>query len=129
LKVFDYYSGFEGEPEITIIQRSKKGHNVAILKLWIAYFNTIIELIDPNDKGHFEGVTLHYQLVTGWHDEPWECDDIELFLKQLESIEENKLNESPPESIERVSLDVLRKLKSILENAIHSKDKIVIEYN
>lgn len=105
MEVFDYYSGFEGAPEIIITQKTRNGKNVAILKLWIAYFDTIVNLIKPNENGHWEGVTLHYNLLSGWHDgKPWECDDVALFLQQIESIYDSELKSSEPETIEKVSL-------------------------
>jgi len=129
MKVFHYYSGFEGEPGITIIKKNKKEQSIAVLKLWSAYFNSIIELIEPNEKGFWEGVTLHYHLVTGWYDDGfWKCDDVSLFLKQLESIDENKLKESALKSIEREGFDILQILKSMLKTAIDSNDEIIIEY-
>lgn len=128
MKVFDYYSRFEGEPEIRIVQRSKNGKNIAILRLWVAYFDVIIDLIEPNDKGCWEGVALHYHLATGWNDtNSWKCDDIPLFLKQLESIDENRIKNNKAESLERVSHDALKTLKSILKKTIEAKEEITIE--
>jgi hypothetical protein len=130
MKVFDYYSDFEGEPEIRVIQTNKDGQHIAVLKLWAAYFNTIIQLIEPNDKGFWEGVTLQYHLHTGWYDNDyWACNDVALFLKQLESIDENKLKEGKPESIERESYTILKILKSMLKETVDSKGKIIIEYD
>jgi hypothetical protein len=130
MKVFDYYSNFEGEPEIRVIQTNKDGQNIAVLKLWDAYFNAIIRSIEPNDKGLWEGVTLEYHLHTGWYDNgSWSCDDVDLFLKQLESIDENKLKKSKPESIERESYAVLVNLKSMLKETVDSNGKIIIEYD
>jgi hypothetical protein len=130
MKVFDFYSGYEGEPEIRIIQKSKEGQNIALLILWEAYFDAIIRLIDPNEKGYWEGVALQYHLATGWYDDgSWECDDVALFLKQLKSIDDDKLQASKSESIERVSFEVFNILKSILKNTIATKGNILIEYD
>jgi hypothetical protein len=130
MKVIDYYIGFEGEPEIRIIQKSKDGHNIALLKLWGAYFDIIMELIEPNEEGYWEGIALPYNLATGWYDDgSWECDDVVLFLKQLDSIDENKLKESKPDRIKGVSFDVLEILKAMLKNTIDSKGRILIEYD
>lgn len=130
MKIFDYYSGFEGEPEIRILQKSKEGENISVLKIWEAYFRAIIELIKPNDNGCWEGVSLQYHLGTGWYDVGyWECDNVALFLEQLESIDENNLEYGKTETIESVSHDVLKLLKTMLRNTIELDGKIMIEYD
>lgn len=130
MKIFDYYSGFEGEPEIRIVQKSKEGKNIAVLKIWEAYFRTIIELIKPNDNGYWEGVPLEYHLGTGWYDVGyWKCDNIALFLGQLESIDENNLECSKPNTVESISHSVLKLLKTMLRDTVESDGIIMIEYD
>ena len=130
MKVFDFYSGYEGKPETTILQQSKDRQNIVILKLWEAYFDRIIELIEPNEKGCREGAAIHYNLATGWFDDgSWECENVPLFLKQLESTDENRLKEISRECIGTVSFDVLQILKFLLKNTIEANGKILIKYD
>ena len=129
MQVFDYYSGFEGEPEILISQKNKDGKAIALLRIWVAYFDKIISLIPPNGNGCWEGISLHYHSVTGFYDTSWECQDIILFRQQLESIDEELLKKGDAESIEKVSFEVLSILKSMLKDTIDSDGKIMIEYD
>ncbi len=59
-KEFDFYSGYEGEPELFIFQKSTDKSVKAIIKLWIVFFDSIVELIEPNFKSEWEGITLYY---------------------------------------------------------------------
>jgi hypothetical protein len=127
MEILDFYEGFEGEPEITIIQKDKENNIITKLKLWDGYFSEIINLIEPNEKGYWEGVTLLYHVDLSWLDEPWECDDVGLFLKQLESIDEKMLKEGEEGGVERASFEHLKKLKYILANALKSENTMIIE--
>jgi len=122
MRVFDYYQGFEGEPGIHITHANRELQSIAVIKLWYGYFRSIIDLINPNKNGNWEGVTLAYHLHTGWYDdERWECEDILLFLNQLESIS--------AKSLRREEVEILNLLKPILREARSSSGHIFIEYD
>lgn len=120
MEIIDYYEGFEGYPEIKLIRRDKSGNVVTLLKIWEGYFDSIITLIEPNEEGNWEGVAFHYHLTTGWYDEPWRCDDVGLFLQQLEAVDEKNLKDSE-------SLKILKTLILLLENTLNSNGTLTIE--
>lgn len=88
-----YYDGFEGEPEIQFIYR--KGNDCEILVMWEGYFDQIMRLIAPNADG-WMGLAYCYNMYLGWYEEsPWAIGDLQMALKQFESIDSQKLcNES-----------------------------------
>ena len=58
MTILNFYKGFEGEPELTILQVAKNENTKLYLKIWMGYFDEIIERIKPNEKGYWEGITL-----------------------------------------------------------------------
>ena len=84
-----YYYGFEGEPEIKFIYR--KGDDSQILVMWEGYFDQIMRLISPDESG-WTGLAYYYNMYMGWYKEsPWEIEDLQMALKQFESINSQKL--------------------------------------
>ncbi|MBD5550607.1 MAG: dihydroorotate dehydrogenase (quinone) [Lachnospiraceae bacterium] len=84
-----YYDGFEGEPEIHFIYR--KGNDIEIFVIWEGYFDSIMRLILPERQG-WVGLAYCYNMYTGWYNEsPWMIDDLQMALKQFESIDSAKL--------------------------------------
>ena len=84
-----YYDGFEGEPEIQIIYR--KGNDSQILVMWEGYFDQIMRLISP-DRSGWTGLAYYYNMYLGWYEEsPWVIEDLQMALKQFESINSRKL--------------------------------------
>ena len=121
-KEFDFYKGFEGEPELTISQKDFSGNTINSIKLWIGFFDSIIELIKPNFKDEWEGITVYYHAHTGWYDNSlWKCEEVILFIQQLESIEKLQLNVQTQE--------ILEILIELLKESISSKTVIYFEYD
>lgn len=120
-KEFDFYTGYEGEPELVISQEDVHGNSKTVIRLWVGFFDSIMELIKPNAQGEWEGVVLYYHTATGWYEiSPWRCDDVPLLIDQLESIERQELD-SPDQS-------VLDTLIETLKNAVNSNDSIYFDY-
>lgn len=120
-KVLDFYKGFEGEPEISIIQKTNGGDPKLVLHLWIGFFNPIIELIEPDKNGTWVGVPLFYHTHTGWYeDETWECTFLDTFLVQLKQIPFNKLD-AKTQSIHQL-------LVGIVEDSLVSGDQLFFKY-
>ncbi len=53
-KVTDFYTGYEGEPEIIFYFENSDGQQTQ-LKAWIGYFDSIMSAIQPVEKG-WEGL-------------------------------------------------------------------------
>jgi hypothetical protein len=89
MKILDFYTGFEGHPEILILLKNKDDSPFCELKTWIGYFDSTLKKIQPNN-GNWEGIALHYHMETGWYDGEWECDNLSQLFRQLLNI--NKVN-------------------------------------
>lgn len=80
-----YYNGFEGEPEIQFICR--EGINCEILVIWEGFFDQIMRLINPN-ASDWASLAYYYNMYLGWYeDSPWVIEDLQMALKQFESID------------------------------------------
>jgi hypothetical protein len=91
MEIIDYYSGFEGEPEVIVTRRSLKGENRSQIRLWVGYYDDIIEQIPPGKNGSWEGIPKDYHLLEGWRDNTdRQCADTQLLLAQLQAIDTTK---------------------------------------
>lgn len=115
----DFYSGFEGEPELSISLISEEKTTEIELTTWIGHFEEIVLSIGTNDLGKWEGISLYYHLHTGWYDQsPWILKEVDLFAKQLKSIENNLLSDS--------SKEIHKILSKIITKAVKSPSKKVV---
>lgn len=91
--IIDFYKGFEGYPEVKIIcKKPDKVEPILEMTLWDGYFKEIIELVEPNEQGEWEGFLLTYNPCLDWDiNHPWICDDLPLLHRQLTHIDTNKL--------------------------------------
>lgn len=103
-----YYDGFEGEPEIRFT--CKKGNDIEIFIIWEGYFDQIMRLMLPNEQG-WTGLAYYYNMYIGWYQDcPWVIEDLQIALKQFESIDKMKLcNEA---------IEILMLLCNMLREAI-----------
>lgn len=80
----DFYTGFEGEPEI-VIEHVIDGKQISVVYAWIGYFDRVMGLIPPGPSG-WSGVALHYHLLTAWESEPrWIDPDIRDTISKMEA--------------------------------------------
>ncbi|MBO9703486.1 MAG: hypothetical protein J7604_24980 [Sporocytophaga sp.] len=120
--VIDFYKGYEGEPEIDFILKDSSGGIFVVLKLWIRFFDSIMNLIKPNDNGLWEGLLIHYHLHTGWYDMPeWLCDNTYLFYNQLKGIDIVSLSDT--------EISVLTELMSLVKLSTILKYSLYIKYD
>ena len=100
-----YYDGFEGEPEIQFIYRKKNYSEVLIM--WEGYFDQIMRLMVPDENG-WTGISYCYNMYLGWYEKnSWAIEDLQMTLKQFESIDRQKLC-SEPKKILILICDMLR---------------------
>ena len=100
-----YYDGFEGEPEIQLIYGKENDNEILIM--WEGYFDEIMKLMRPDAQG-WTGLAYYYNMDTGWYEEsPWVIEDLQLALKQFESIDGTKLCEEAAEILILIC-DILR---------------------
>ena len=105
-----------------------------VLTIWSGYFNFIMSLIPLNDEGMWEGLTLHYHVDMPWReklDEPWEIDNLELTLKQLQyaqkQIRDMEQTSSSGWDIPLVS-DICADICEIIKKAANGQGKAFITY-
>jgi|LSQX01.3.fsa_nt_gb hypothetical protein len=90
----DYYIEYEGEDEFYFILKKKSGEE-HILKMMMWSFDNIMELIEP-ENGKWIGMAHYYHVDdNGWYmgDKPWKIPDVKSFIKQLDTIDLNKLGD------------------------------------
>ncbi|MGE7112938.1 hypothetical protein [Lysinibacillus sp. NPDC047702] len=112
-----YYVGFEGEPELALINKENK------LIMWNGYFETILDvLIEINLEK--KGIIKEYFNHEGWYDEsPWIIENIPLTIEQLKHFDLNKVQQS--DSIRKVVPGLVQEIIIFLENA----ENVMIEYD
>ncbi|OPH62161.1 hypothetical protein BC351_02720 [Paenibacillus ferrarius] len=91
-KVKDFYTGYEGEPEIIFYFENFDGQKVQ-LKAWIGYFDSIMAAIQPTKNG-WSGLSYYYHTDTGWFEEtPWRIPDLGDALNNLQSVNKTELDQ------------------------------------
>lgn len=116
--VTDFYVGFEGEPEVTLVRVGSETHS---LHAWNGYFSQVLDAIEPGSDGEWHGLALHYQLETGWYDvEEFEVEDVPLFASQLSAL--NKYGFEP------ATRRFYESLSSFVQAATSHNDKLLISY-
>lgn len=115
----NYYKGFEGEPEIQFIRVKPNNENL-VLKIWIGYFDRIMDTIKPTKHG-WSGLSYYYHLDEGWYDEnPWEVPNLSIVLDELKEIDRT--------SFDSITNDVLTDILSLLINAKQENNTVLISY-
>lgn len=83
--VTDFYTSFEGEPEITF-RRADPAESY--LHAWYGYFSQVLEQVEPGSEGAWQGLAGHYHLETGWYEQStFEVQDVPLLASQLAAID------------------------------------------
>jgi hypothetical protein len=83
----NFYTGFEGEPELVfsqVVNDHKK-----ILRLWEGHFDTIIQYASVSKDGNWKGLAYYYHLCSGcWSNdqENWQIPNTIEALVQLQEI-------------------------------------------
>lgn len=116
--VKDYYTGFEGYPEITFVRRRPDGD--LLFTLWDGYFDDIMMAIKPDSEG-WTSLALVYHLDEGWYDDPdWLIPDPAAALAQLRGVD--------PSALRDESRKILEELLVFLEEGVAAGETLRIEY-
>lgn len=114
-----YYEGFEGEPELILVNEENK------LIIWNGFFEAILDaLLETNLEK--EGIIKEYFYHEGWYDDsPWVIKDVQLTIKQLKSFDLSKVHQS--DNIKNVLPELVQEIIHFLENTRNGN--VVIEYD
>ncbi len=127
MKMIDFYSGFEGEPEIVICSSNIE------LRIWVGYFDPIMEILFDLELTCFNeavGIAAQWCICTDW----WEktvIDHLDREISILQKVDLDKLND---EKYHYISDDwkseikeVFSKMLTLFENAKLHEEKVYIE--
>lgn len=115
----DYYTGFEGEPEITFVRRDQAGDE-RVFTLWYGYFYDIMQLVQPEPQG-WTGLALPYHTVTGWNDEEdWQVPDVAEATAQLDHLDRSALSPA--------GARVLDELVAFMQEGMQAGESLCIQY-
>lgn len=84
----DFYTGFEGEPELIFLQKTANCEK--ILRLWEGYFDTMMQQVSLSSNGEWTNLAYYYHLCLGcWGEEVenWQIPNIESVIDQLKKIQ------------------------------------------
>ena len=114
-----YYAGYEGEPEIQIINKSANNQKI-VLRIWTGFFDNIMTAIEPQSTG-WTSLAYYYNLDIGWYEEsPWKIQNLGEAIQQLEGIDRSKLN--------KIDKEVLEEMLRVFKKAIYICDDMLISY-
>ena len=116
--VADFYAGFEGEPEVILLRQGKENY---VLKAWDGYFSHVLDAIEPGEDGQWQGLPLHYHLMTGWYEsENFEVQHPTLFASQL--------NHLDPSVFDAQTLRFYHSLRKFVEDTVEAHEPLFIKY-
>lgn len=108
-----YYIGFEGEPEIQFIYTLHNGKK-SILKIWIGYFETIMDAMITEEK-ELTGLVYYYSMHEGWYDEsPWKIPNLNEAIEHFSKVKIENLEQEVQQTLE----DVIKILPEIIKEII-----------
>ncbi len=121
----DFYSGFEGDEEITFSINTDE--YTKTLRIWRGYFWQIMDKIEPSEDDGWTGLAYYHNLLLGWYRaENWYIPNLEEALSQLQSI---KLlsDYSTNQIYYNAEYRILTEMIDMIEEAIDKKLKVYIE--
>lgn len=108
---YEFYEGYEGEPEIVFESDGIKHH------FWEGYIDNIVGNPAPNESGWI-GLTRDYNQFEGPFDDSPESIDVREYLNDLSTYADIKFDNDTKKAFE--------KLISIFQNAVNNNHKITI---
>lgn len=111
----DYYSGFEGEPELVFARSDGSDFH-----LWEGFFSFIMDVVDPGLSG-WDGLAKAYHLGL-WDDHPFEVQNLPETIEQLRAVPSERLDEDNREKL----VKILGDLVAFLDDAARAGQTITI---
>jgi hypothetical protein len=131
----DFYTGFEGYPSITFTIKAKNVDDIQTqslkIEIWDGYFNNLMQLIQSNEQGNWDGLALYYHTDTGWYNEEnWPLDNVQLAIHQLSAIKFNADSDSMLGTNSNLILEEVRdSLIILLQKAVQQNADVIIQNN
>lgn len=125
----DYYTGFEGEPEIVFsVQFEQKTFE---FKMWIGYFDSILSNVNliNNINNYFFYL---YSVHEGWFDNsPYEIKDVNEIIEVFDSFEVDKLSDDKKTQLNTLTSTLQEVKDSVIEFlkfAVANECSVTISY-
>ena len=116
-KKYDFYTGFEGEPEYIFFVESVPDHK---LHIWAGYFDSLMRAIEKKDPT-WESLFKYHQLDDGWfRTSPWVVPNVEIALAQLQLLRLSDLNEDTQK--------VYVSLCTLFQDALRVNANVIVVY-
>lgn len=113
----DFYTGFEGEPEIRFETKSR-GTLHRSVRMWVGYFDDLMDQARPERDG-WTGMARAYHEAEGWYDEsPWKVPDVGSALMQWKNIDTDHLG--------RIEKTIHASVLALMCEAFECKDELWI---
>ena len=115
---YDFYSGYEGEPEYVFRLTQASSHSI---HTWGGHIDAIMSAVAPGPSG-WHSLAKYYHLDEGWFEEsPWLVPELSTALDQLGSVNISGLDEEPKR--------VLAALCELFQAALDQDLGVVIVYD
>jgi hypothetical protein len=119
-KTSDFYSGFEGEPEMRFVLCHDSEEQVEV-RAWYGYFVKVIDEVSPVD-GRWTGLALPQHMFEGWHEEsPWQVPNLREVVEQWRSV--------PPEKLDSDTRYFHSAVLTLLERALAEDGAVWVYYD
>ncbi len=117
IKIDLYKKYYLGELETTLIEKNSSNQILFEVILYDYHFNKILSLI-PLGQYDSDSVMYNYFNKSGWYDKNWECERVQEFLDQLNTISNLVSNDF---------LESFNAVKKICESVISHNNRLYIE--
>lgn len=119
-RTWDFYSGFEGEPEMRFVFCIGDDERMGV-RAWYGYFVKVIDEVLPVN-GQWTGLALQQHMFEGWHEEsPWRVPNLQEVVEQWRSI--------APEKLDHDTRDFHGAVLTLLESALAANGTVWIHYD
>lgn len=115
IEVVDFYSGFEGEPELQF--NFMVEDKIKRFAVWTGYFDAIMEEVSPSTQG-WSSLAYYYHLHEGWYDDAnWQIPNLTEAIRQIQGLKMDGLVE-----------EVRKELIEFMQEASYSNVPVVMSY-
>ncbi|MGY3215408.1 hypothetical protein [Mucilaginibacter sp. HD30] len=115
MTTIDLYTGYEGELDDFLRERTPSGTLVFEVHLWHGHFTSVLDWLPFITETHEESVVYNFHTDVDWGDEESECNRLLELYNQLEAIEKD---------INPLDYDAYIAIKQICNSALQNGNKL-----